>query len=227
MIKHLKVVTSAGEFLGRTLLVATLYSRSWGSRAENFSGGVFPPVLLVTVFFRNKTVAVISGGERPQEPFFNGIVQGDLHRRNNDTPVRLCRMKFLTTRVEFIWEFHREEKLRSITIENIKEQRFPKQWMMHFICWKEKVPNTGFLKEKMDGQGYIITNEEMDICTGVYAAGDIGRKFLRQVITAAADDAIAATMAYVLKERHRFQGINGLKGLYNEEGGSPTWKVLK
>ena len=48
----------------------------------------------------------------------------------------------------------------------------------------------------MDDRGYIITDSEMRTnIPGVFAAGDIRQKTLRQVITAASDGAVAATAA--------------------------------
>ncbi len=48
----------------------------------------------------------------------------------------------------------------------------------------------------MDKRGYIIANEQMETSVdGVYCAGDARVKYLRQVITAAADGAIAAVAA--------------------------------
>ena len=51
-------------------------------------------------------------------------------------------------------------------------------------------------KVKMNDRGYIVTDDDMktDI-PGVFAAGDIRQKSLRQVVTAAADGAIAAVQA--------------------------------
>ncbi|NLC39020.1 MAG: FAD-dependent oxidoreductase, partial [Clostridia bacterium] len=60
------------------------------------------------------------------------------------------------------------------------------------------VPKTEFLRGKLelDQQGYIITNDKMETnIPGVYAAGDVRQKYLRQVITAASDGAIAAVAA--------------------------------
>ena len=49
-----------------------------------------------------------------------------------------------------------------------------------------------------DEKGYVITDESMATKTpGLYAAGDIRKKPLRQIVTAAADGAIAATSASV------------------------------
>lgn len=61
-------------------------------------------------------------------------------------------------------------------------------------------------KVKLDEQGYVITNENMETnISGVYAAGDLRPKSLRQVVTAVADGAIAATNAekYVNEQKYR------------------------
>jgi thioredoxin reductase (NADPH) len=51
-------------------------------------------------------------------------------------------------------------------------------------------------KLNLNEKGYIITDEDMKTnMEGVFAAGDIREKSLRQVITAAADGAIAAVQA--------------------------------
>jgi thioredoxin reductase (NADPH) len=60
------------------------------------------------------------------------------------------------------------------------------------------LPKTQFLQGKVElnKQGYIVVNEKMETSVpGVYAAGDACVKYLRQVITAAADGAIAAVAA--------------------------------
>lgn len=59
---------------------------------------------------------------------------------------------------------------------------------------------------EMDATGYILTNDEMETnVEGVYAAGDLRPKVLRQIVTAVADGAIAATVAqkYVAEEKDR------------------------
>ena len=69
-------------------------------------------------------------------------------------------------------------------------------------------PQTSLFKDSidMDNLGYIITNENMETnIPGVYAAGDLRPKVLRQVVTAVADGAIAATCAekYISEEKER------------------------
>ena len=55
-------------------------------------------------------------------------------------------------------------------------------------------PNTSFLDSSiLDEKGYVITNPDMSTAIeGIYAAGDVISKQLRQVITAANDGAVAA-----------------------------------
>lgn len=65
-------------------------------------------------------------------------------------------------------------------------------------------PETDLFAEsvKLDGGGYILTDEEMRTNTdGVWAAGDIRAKSLRQLITAASDGAVAASSAVRYLER--------------------------
>ncbi len=71
-------------------------------------------------------------------------------------------------------------------------------------------PQTGLFKEEvnLDGHGYIPTNENMETnIPGVYAAGDILPKELRQIVTAVSDGAIAATAAqkFVAGEKQKLE----------------------
>lgn len=61
-----------------------------------------------------------------------------------------------------------------------------------------RVPATELVKglAELDEHGYVITNDRMETSVpGLYAAGDIRQKSLRQIVTATADGAIAATSA--------------------------------
>lgn len=74
-----------------------------------------------------------------------------------------------------------------------------------FIGYK---PQTELLKGKVElnEQGYVLTDENMKTnLDGVYAAGDLRPKALRQVVTAVSDGAIAATSAekYVAEQKDR------------------------
>jgi len=91
--------------------------------------------------------------------------------------------------------------LRSARIKNtadgsITEYAPPAGETFGVFVFAGYVPGTAFLKGvvDLDEQGHILTDENLKTnLDGVYAAGDVRRKTLRQMVTAAADGAIAAT----------------------------------
>lgn len=91
-----------------------------------------------------------------------------------------------------------DELVETVTLKNIKtgeEEEFPTDGVFIFVGTQ---PKTELLKGMVEltPQGYVITNEKMETnMEGVFAAGDCRDKYLRQVVTAAADGAIAAVAA--------------------------------
>jgi thioredoxin-disulfide reductase len=74
----------------------------------------------------------------------------------------------------------------------------PNDGLMGIFVFVGYIPETGLVKDlvKLDQSGYIITDAQMlTEIPGVFAAGDIRVKSLRQVVTATADGAIAAVQA--------------------------------
>jgi thioredoxin reductase (NADPH) len=91
-----------------------------------------------------------------------------------------------------------KDRVESVTIQNLKTEEkviIPAQGVFFYVGL---VPKTEFLKEKidLDKDGYIITDENTRTkIPGVFAAGDVRQKSLRQIATAVGDGAIAAVMA--------------------------------
>jgi thioredoxin reductase (NADPH) len=117
---------------------------------------------------------------------------------------------FANPRIKFKWnavleEIKGGEAVEAVVIKDIKTgalQAMPADGVFFFVG---TVPNTAFLRDQveLDEHGYIVTDTMMATSVdGVYAAGDCRQKFLRQVVTAAADGAIAAVMAekYISEE---------------------------
>ena len=107
------------------------------------------------------------------------------------------------TKIEFIWNSVVEEIIGQYGVEGL---------MVRNLITRESTalnvdglfvaiglnPNISLINGKIqqNKEGYIITDEKMQpSIPGVYAAGDIRHKFLRQVFTAAADGATAAYSA--------------------------------
>ncbi|HHW06313.1 MAG TPA: thioredoxin-disulfide reductase [Clostridia bacterium] len=121
---------------------------------------------------------------------------------------------FANPKIKWVWNSVLEEikgdgLVEAVAVKNLKTGEIwdlPTNGVFFFVG---TVPQTGFLKGKLelDAQGYIVTNEKMETSVpGVYAAGDCRRKYLRQVVTAASDGAIAAVaVEKYLAEEEAFQ----------------------
>ncbi len=205
-----KVFTSSGIFSGRTLIVATgTAPRTLGVPGEEaFTGrGISFCATCDGPLFRQKRTAVIGGGDAAVEEalylsrFASEVLL--IHRRDTLRAVSSLRSRLAeNSRVNFIGdtivkEFKGDQKLETITLQKVTDSSLGEVSVDGAFLYIGRIPSSGFIEGvEKDGQGYIITNEEMETSLpGVFAAGDIRRKLLRQVVTAAADGAIAATMA--------------------------------
>ncbi|NLZ99890.1 MAG: FAD-dependent oxidoreductase, partial [Clostridiaceae bacterium] len=112
-----------------------------------------------------------------------------------------------------VTELSGEHVLSSITVRDTKtgEERIikadEKDGIFGVFMFVGLNPNTELFKDKIATEnGYVLTDDEMRTnIPGVYAAGDIRKKSLRQVVTACSDGAIAAVQA----ERDLAAGLIG------------------
>jgi thioredoxin reductase (NADPH) len=110
---------------------------------------------------------------------------------------------FKNKKIKWIWssvldEIIGEELVESVMVKNIKTNEMTELEVNGVFFFIGTVPKTAFLEGKVElnQQGYIVTNELMETnIPGVYGVGDATAKYLRQVVTAAADGAIAAVAA--------------------------------
>jgi len=110
---------------------------------------------------------------------------------------------FNNPKIKWVWNSVLEEikgdgLVERVVIKNIKTGELSERETSGVFFFVGTVPKTDMLKGKVElnEQGYIITNEQMETSVpGVYAAGDARVKYLRQVVTAAADGAVAAVAA--------------------------------
>lgn len=159
-------------------------------------------------FFRGKEVIVAGGGNSALEEgiyltkFASKVTV--IHRRKEFRASKIVqqrafaneKMAFITPAV--IKEVFGTAKLEGVKILNTEtneETVVPADGIFIFIGW---IPNTDFLKGivELTADGFMIADEEMvTSAPGIFAAGDVRKKGLMQIITAASDGAIAAKSA--------------------------------
>ena len=157
------------------------------------------------MFFKDLEVAVIGGGDSAIEEALSlaNIVKKVyvVHRRDSLRAQKILQERaFGNPRMEILWnrrpvEIAGKDQVERLVLEDTKtgqREDLPVSGVFVYVGYR---PNTGFLGNlvERDPAGFIITDEELATRTrGLYAAGDIRKKTLRQISTAVGDGAIAA-----------------------------------
>ncbi|MCR6544067.1 thioredoxin-disulfide reductase [Dehalobacterium formicoaceticum] len=211
-----KVIGKNEEYLAKTVILATgAFPRPIGCPGEKelIGKGVSYCATCDASFFEDMEVYVVGGGDSAVEEalyltkFARKVTI--VHRRNELRAAKTIQDKaFANPKIEFLWdsvitELKGDGILESMVVKNVKtgeesEIIAPEEdGTFGVFVFVGFVPQTGLFVDKVQMEnGYILTDDDMktDI-PGVFAAGDLRKKSLRQVITAAADGAIAATQA--------------------------------
>ncbi len=215
------VRTKKNEYKSRSLIVAS----GSNPRRLNIDGekeytgkGVSFCALCDAPLYKNKVVMVIGGGNAAAEEVLSlakfarevilvhrrpelraaAILQEELKKNNkiklffNCVPLSISGRNFV----------------ESVTLKNNETGKEKVIAVSGVFVYVGFLPNSGFIKGlvNLDSAGYIITDERMETSLpGVYAAGDIRSKEVRQVVTACADGAIAAVSVrdYLKKETNK------------------------
>lgn len=157
------------------------------------------------MFFKDLEVAVIGGGDSAiEEALSLANIVGKvyvIHRRDSLRAQKILQERaFRNPKMEFLWnrrpvEIAGKNQVERLIIEDTKTGRredLPVSGVFVYVGYR---PDTGFLGDlvERDPAGFIITNEGLGTKTpGLYAAGDIRKKTLRQISTAVGDGAQAA-----------------------------------
>ncbi len=157
-------------------------------------------------FYRDKFAAVVGGGNTALEDalFLSRFCKQVylIHRRDSFRGDKYLADKVLADpKITVLWNTVAEkingEQVESLTVRNVKTEEIQEIALDGLFVAVGITPQSGLADGlvAMEG-GYILTDELMRTnVAGVYAVGDIRKKFLRQVVTAAADGAIAASVA--------------------------------
>jgi len=157
-------------------------------------------------FFRNKTVAVVGGGDVAVEDaiFLARICKQVyvIHRRDEFRASKsLASRLFAQDNVTVVWnsvveKINGSDKVESIVVANKLTNEKKTYELEGVFIAVGYIPNSQIYSKlvKVDEAGYIIAGENCQTnIPGVFAAGDVRTKDLRQIITAAADGANAIT----------------------------------
>ena len=207
---NIKSVETAysGVLEARAVILATgAMPRTLGLPRESalMGGGVSYCATCDGAFFKGKAVAVVGGGNTAAEDalylekFASSVTL--IHRRDALRADAILAKRIAESTVKVAWDsvvtqLNGENKLSSVTLKNVKTGELSDLPVSGLFVAVGQTPATEGLKGvELDG-GYIVTDEEMRTSLpGVFAAGDVRKKTLRQVVTATADGAIAAESA--------------------------------
>lgn len=210
---NLKILT-AGEktFKAKTVIIATgTEARLLGIPGEQefASRGVSYCAVCDGAFFRNKNVVVIGGGDSAIEEalYLSNLVSKVtiVHRRDELRAQKILQNRaFEKANIEFVWdsvpiEIKGERKVNSISIKNVKTEDITEISADGIFIYIGMNPQTSIFEnlDILDEYGYIPTDEHLATkIPGIFVAGDVRQKEIRQVVTAASDGAIAAQSAY-------------------------------
>ncbi len=204
-----KVVTDKKEYETKTIIIATgAVHRKAGIPGEaEFTGkGVSYCATCDGAFFRNKTTAVVGGGDVAVEDAIYLARMCEkvylIHRRDEFRAAKsLVNKAKNTENIELVLDstverISGEAKVSSIEVKNKKTGNTDEFAVDGVFFAVGMQPVTAFVDKsvQMNEAGYIVAGEDCATnVPGVYAAGDIRTKQLRQIITAAADGANAVT----------------------------------
>ena len=211
-----KLVGVKGEYLAKSVIIATgAFPKPIGCENEGkFTGkGISFCATCDASFFEDFEVFVVGGGDSAVEEamyltkFARKVTI--IHRRDQLRAAKSIQEKaFANPKIHFLWDsvvvkVDGDELLSSMTVKNVKTGELTTITadeddglfgLFGFIGYN---PNSQLFDGMLDMEnGYIKTDDNMHTSIpGVFAAGDIRVKSLRQVVTAAADGAIAAMQA--------------------------------
>jgi thioredoxin reductase (NADPH) len=201
----------SAEYQGRAVIIATGAEPRLGGfdkELELRGRGVSYCATCDADFFEGLDVAVIGGGDSAITEALHLTKYAEsvtvIHRRDSLRAAKSLQEKaFNHPKIKFIWNSgvtaaHGDEILENLTVKNLQTGEESTLEVNGVFVFVGLDPITASFKGQveLDERGYIPTDADMKTnVPGVFAAGDVRVKTLRQVITAAADGAIASIVA--------------------------------
>lgn len=203
------LVTDGGEFQAKTVLAAmgATHAKLNIPGEEELSGmGVSYCATCDGAFFRGRVTAVIGGGDVAVEDAIF-LARGCekvylIHRRNELRAAAVLQKELMALpNVEIIWDtvaeqINGEDQVESLSLRNVKTGEQKELKVDGVFVAVGIIPSGGLLEglADCDEKGYLIAGEDCATSRpGIFAAGDVRKKKLRQIVTAVSDGANAIT----------------------------------
>jgi thioredoxin reductase (NADPH) len=166
-------------------------------------------------FYREATLAVVGGGDSAVEEaiyltrFAKKVYI--IHRRDKFRAVETIAERALANdKIQPVWDsvvesIGGDDTVKSVTINNVKTKEKSVLEVDGVFSFIGLLPDTHLAADlvDLDAQGFVITDQETVTRTpGLFAAGDVRQKKLRQISTAVGDGATAAFAAQHYLENH-------------------------
>ena len=215
-----KVLDTGDEvFRGRTVVIATgAVPRTLGVPGEEelVGRGVHYCAACDGAFYRDKTVAVVGGGNSAAADALTlSRIAGKvylIHRRDSLRATKVYHEMLMSApNVEFCWDstvsaLQHGERLTGLRLREVQTGAERDIACDGVFVSVGRVPATELFREELtlDESGYIVADESTRTrLPGVFAVGDVRTKALRQVVTAVADGAVAVhyAEAYLAESR--------------------------
>jgi len=208
-----RIVCADGEYYGKTVIIASgAYPTKIGcpGEARLTGAGVSYCATCDAPFFRNRRVFVVGGGDTALTEAIHLTKFAEsvtiVHRRDKLRTTKTLQDRAKENpKIAIMWNtvvhsLDGDGVLSKITFENVAtgemSEVLSETRMGLFVCVGRTAETELFEGQLALDGGYIVTDEDMRTnIMGVYAAGDVRKKSFRQVVTAAADGAIAAAEA--------------------------------
>ena len=214
-----RVITNKGEYLAETVILATgARHRMLGIPGEEELQGMGVSYCATCdgAFFKDKVAVVAGGGDVAVEDtiFLSRICRQVylVHRRSELRAEKFLQEKVRNLEnVKILWdtvleEIEGKEQVESVRLKNVHTGETASLCADGVFIAVGMIPNTDNFKElvEISPEGYIQAGEDcITSVPGIYAAGDIRTKKLRQIITAAADgaNAVESVQRYLLSQK--------------------------
>ncbi len=206
-----EVITTKDTYKAKTVIIATgNENRKLGlsNETELVGRGISYCATCDGNFYKNKTVAVVGGGNTALEDalYLSNIAEKVylIHRRDEfRADLKTVSLVLNNKKIEVIYDsvvtkLNADKKLESIEINNKKTNKNQTLTVDGLFVAIGRIPENENFRNliNLDESGYIIASEDCKTnVDGIFVAGDNRTKEVRQLVTATSDGAIAATKA--------------------------------